>query len=236
MWYKNRLAAFDIETTGIDFSSDEVVTAAVSLVGGGLPAEDHDWVVNPAVPISEESEELHGISKEFAESNGVLPEVGLEEIIATLADTMNSGIPVVVFNAAFDITMIENQASRYGIRPLTERVEADRFIVIDPFIIDRAAVPKRPGRRTLTSLCRHYSVPFEGVQAHSANEDALAAARLAWRMGDVFKALGALELPELYARQKEWAQTQSESLREYFESIGADKEVLDGWPIFHLPK
>jgi len=42
-WHAGRLAAFDIETTGVNTESDRIVTAAVSVVGGGLGA----WVSNP---------------------------------------------------------------------------------------------------------------------------------------------------------------------------------------------
>ncbi len=50
-WRLGRLAAFDIETTGVDYESDRVVTAAVSLLGDDRPVENHEWLVNSGIVI-----------------------------------------------------------------------------------------------------------------------------------------------------------------------------------------
>ena len=42
-WHNGRLAAFDIESTGVNPQSDRIVTATVSVVGGGGPGGAGAW-------------------------------------------------------------------------------------------------------------------------------------------------------------------------------------------------
>src|SRR4051794_3644780 len=59
-WQHGRLVAFDIETTGVRPTVDRIVTAAVAVVGGGLPSEHHDWLVDPGVEIPAGATAVHG--------------------------------------------------------------------------------------------------------------------------------------------------------------------------------
>jgi DNA polymerase-3 subunit epsilon len=65
-WHTKRLAAFDIETTGVNPESDRIVTAAVSLLGGGQPAEHLSWLVDPGIEIPAGASSVHGITTERA--------------------------------------------------------------------------------------------------------------------------------------------------------------------------
>lgn len=59
---KNDLAVFDIESTGLDVSSDRIVEIAVLKITPS--GEQQEWIkrLNPEMPISSESTEIHGIS------------------------------------------------------------------------------------------------------------------------------------------------------------------------------
>jgi DNA polymerase-3 subunit epsilon len=73
-----RLAAFDIETTGIDCESDRIVTAAVTLAGGGRPLESHAWLVDPGIEIPAGATAVHGVSTERARAEGRSPAEAVE--------------------------------------------------------------------------------------------------------------------------------------------------------------
>jgi DNA polymerase III subunit epsilon len=233
-WHNGRLAAFDVETTGIDPESDRIVTAAVSVVGGGLPPESGAWLLDPGVPIPAGATNVHGITTEQARAEGRPAAEAIEEIVGALAAQLQGGAPVIAFNARFDLTCLDREARRHGIVPLVERVGgAAGMIVVDPFILDKRLDRFRRGRRTLGAVCEHYRVPL--TDAHAANADALAAARLAWRIAQAYAELQDLDLRALHAQQIGWAAEQAASLAEYFRGQGRHEHVEPAWPIVPLP-
>lgn len=229
-WHRGRLAAFDIETTGTDPESDRIVTAAVSLLGGGLPDEHHSWLVDPGIDIPEGAAAVHGVSTERARTEGGDAAEAVEQITALLAEQVLAGVPIVAFNARFDLTILDREARRHGTAPLIDRVGGpERILVVDPHILDKHFDRYRKGKRTLDAVCSNYRVPLEA--AHDANADALAAARLAFRLASSIPELGALQLRELHASQVAWAAEQAASLEEYFRSRGRDERVQREWPL-----
>jgi len=175
-WYAERLAAFDIETTGVDPECDRIVTAAVSLVGGGQPAEHLSWLVDPGIEIPSDASAVHGITTERARAEGRIAGEAVDEITTVLADQLRQGVPIVAFNARFDLTILDREASRAGVAPLLDRVGGpDGLLVVDPLILDKHFDRFRRGKRTLGTVCAHYGVALD--EAHAANDDALAAAR-----------------------------------------------------------
>lgn len=227
-WHHGRLAAFDIESTGVDPTSDRIVTATVSLVGGGLPTESTSWMADPGVPIPEGAARVHGITTEMAQAQGRPSHDVVEEIVELLAAQVAAGVPVVAFNARFDMTMLDREARRHGIVPLSER--DGELLVIDPLIIDKQLDTYRKGKRTLTAVCERYKVPFSDAEAHAADADAIAAARVAWRMGQEYDELN-VGLKELHASEIIWAADQAESLEQYFRSQGKNETIEREWPI-----
>jgi DNA polymerase-3 subunit epsilon len=233
-WHTRRLAAFDIETTGIDCEADRIVTAAVSLVGGGLPSELRSWLVDPGVPIPAEATAVHGITTERARAEGRAPAEVVEEIVGVLAAQLQAGVPIVAFNARFDLTYLDREARRHGVRPLLERVGGpEGMLVVDPHVLDKYVDRFRRGKRTLTAVCEHYRVRLD--MAHAAGSDAIAAARIAWRMGQAFSELADAELRMLHAQQIVWAAEQAASLEDHFRAQGRPETVERAWPIVPAP-
>jgi DNA polymerase III subunit epsilon len=229
-WHLGRLAAFDIETTGVDPAHDRIVTAAVSVVGGGRPSDHHAWLVDPGIEIPAAASAVHGITTECARAEGQSPAKAVEEIAAILAEQLRDGVPVIAFNARFDLTILDREAHRHGLQPLLSRVGgATGMLVVDPHVLDKQFDRFRPGKRTLTAVCEHYRVPLDG--AHAAGADALAAARLAYRLGSTVEELRDLDLRVLHREQISWAAEQAASLQDYFQRQGRDERVEGAWPV-----
>lgn len=229
-WHTGRLAAFDIETTGVDPESDRIVTTAVSVVGDGLAAEHHSWLVDPGIDIPAGATSVHGITTERARAEGRSPDEAVDEITTALADQLQQGVPVIAFNARFDLTILDREARRHGLRPLLDRVGGpDGMLVVDPYVLDRQFDRFRRGKRTLGAVCEHYRVALDEV--HAATADALAAARLAFRLGATVTELRDIDLGVLHREQVSWAAEQAASLEEYFRQQGRDEHVEGAWPI-----
>lgn len=229
-WHTGRLAAFDVETTGADPKSDRIVAAAISLVDAQPPGEHHAWLVDPGIEIPAGAVEVHGITTERARAEGRDPGEAVEEITGLLAEQVLGGVPVVAFNARFDLTILDREARRRGVVPLLDRVGGtEGMLVVDPYVLDKQFDRFRKGKRTLQAICRHYRVPFDA--AHVANADALAAARVAYRLGSIVPELRELDLRDLHRKQISWAAKQATLLEEYFRGQGRDEQVEGAWPI-----
>jgi DNA polymerase-3 subunit epsilon len=227
-WHHGRLAAFDIESTGVDPQNDRIVTATVSVVGGGEPPVSTSWLADPGVEIPEGASRVHGVTTEQARAEGRPAAEVVGEIVEQLAQQVALGVPVVAFNARYDLTMLDREARRHGVVPLSDR--GSPLYVVDPLIVDKELDKYRKGKRTLTAVCAVYDVELSEDDAHAADADAIAAARVAWRLGERYSEL-TLPLDQLQAAQVGWAAEQAASLEDYFRRQGKDEVVEREWPI-----
>lgn len=228
-WHLGRLCGFDLETTGVDLEQDRIVTAAVVQCGGKHPTTSTTWLANPGVDIPEGAAAVHGITTEQAQAEGQPAGQVVQQVVQALAQAFNAGIPIVAMNAPFDLTMLDREARRHRVFPLAD-YEEGRLRVIDPRILDKQVDRYRSGKRTLTDLCAHYEVPLDG--AHSADADALAACRVAWRLGCRYPKLAELDLDALHKAQVEWAAEQAVSFQAHLRSKGQTEAIIDGsWPL-----
>lgn len=223
-WHTGRMAGFDIESTGPDPLTARIVTACIVQCGGDQPVNAANWLTDvDGEMIPDEAAAIHGISTEQARAEGVPLAEAVTEIIAGLTQAILSGIPIVAMNARYDLTLLDREAERLGLAALPAGP------VIDPFVIDKQVDKYRPGKRTLTALCQHYAVPLDA--AHSADADAIAACRVAWRQGAQHPALSLMTLDELHTAQTKWAAEQAASLQEYFRKKDPQAVVEGAWPI-----
>ncbi|MER6832655.1 exonuclease domain-containing protein [Streptomyces cellulosae] len=222
-WHLGRLAGFDLETTGVDVENDRIVTACVVQCGGKHPTQSATWLADPGIEIPEGAAKVHGITTERARAEG-RPAAALVECVLT-------GQPVVAMNASFDLTIVDREARRHGVQPLVDIVGGD-LRVVDPRVLDKKIDPYRRGGRKLEDLCRTYDVRLDG--AHSADADAIAACRVAWRIACKEPRIGGASLEQLHGWQVEWARQQAESLADYFRRTPGKESWADGvrgdWP------
>ena len=221
-----RVGVFDLETTGVDVSTDRIVTAHVGVLDAkGRQIAARSWIADPGIPIPDGAAAIHGFTTERVRRDGRPSAEVVAEIAGSLRALLTQGVPVVAYNASYDFSLLFHECLRHGIEPLQ-----DPSPVIDPLVIDKAVDRYRRGKRTLEVVAEHYSVTLDG--AHEASADAIAAGRVAQALARRF------DLPpsasELHTQQIGWARTQAESLTEYFISIGRiDSETtIDGtWPV-----
>ncbi|GCD46151.1 3'-5' exonuclease [Streptomyces paromomycinus] len=227
-WHLGRLAGFDLETTGPDPETARIVTACVVQCGGSQPTQAATWLTNvDGHEIPDEAAAIHGVTTERARAEGVALRAAVEQILDALGQVVLAGVPVVAMNARYDFTVLDREARRYGMKPLTDHLAETR--VVDPFVIDKAVDKYRRGSRKLTALCEHYEVRLDG--AHSADADAIAACRVAWRQGTRYAQLSAMSLDELHTAQVAWAAEQAASLQEYFRRKDPAAVVEGAWPV-----
>ncbi len=233
-WHDGPMLAFDTETSGIDPTQEFIVTAAlVRLVPGEEPRKQL-WLLQPPAgrEIPEGAKAIHGITTEHAREHGAPRAQSLKQIRGVIVGWLRSYRPLVAFNASYDCTVLEHELAREGLATVTAQA-GQFFPVIDPHVIDKH-VSYRKGSRKLESTCEFYSVRIDG--AHDATHDAIAAARVAWRLGASNGRIGALSLAELHAEQVAWRLEQMDSLRLYFEQRGQQHDGCDpSWPVRSTP-
>ncbi|MBM4480805.1 3'-5' exonuclease [Rhodococcus hoagii] len=219
-WTAAPMAAFDLETTGPIPTNARIVTAHLALIDGKVTS-GRNWLLNPQQGIPEGATAVHGITTEHAREHGQDYATGYDEIRQALTAAWDSGHAVVAFNAAYDLTIIDREGVRLGYAPL------EVGLVIDPFVIDRAVDPYRKGKRTLEATCKVYGVRLD--DAHSASGDALAAARLAWKMARKFPKLAEIDV---MAWQSEANAKRQSEFATYLRREGKDASDVNGdWPM-----
>lgn len=222
------IGVFDLETTGIDVTSDRIVSAHVGLLdASGEAVRARDWLADPGIDIPAAATAVHGITNGRARADGHAAPRVIAEVIDALRAMLDAGVPVVAYNASYDFSLLKHEAIRHGIAPLI-----DPAPVIDPLVLDKTYDRWRRGKRTLAAVAAHYAVRLDG--AHDARADAVAAGRVAQALAAQFHPRLPTTVSELHTSQIAWARAQAASLTEYFVSIGRidPADELDGrWPI-----
>ncbi|MFJ1705191.1 3'-5' exonuclease [Kitasatospora sp. NPDC088346] len=230
-WYEGPLASFDTETTGVDVESDRIVSAALVLQPApGLPARTTSWLADPGVPIPDGARAVHGISDEHVRAHGRPARAVVGEIARALAEQAAAGVPVVVMNAPYDLTLLDRELRRHRGGSLADSLAGTELLVLDPWVLDKHVDRYRKGRRTLTDLCAHYDVSLVG--AHDAGVDAAAALQLVRALGSRHpERLGAVTPGELHLRQAVWHAAQARGLQRWFDRSGTPERVDFSWPL-----
>lgn len=226
-WHSGPFLAVDTETTGTDVESDRIVTATTVLIQPGEQPQVTSWLIDPGVPIPAEATAVHGITDDHVLAHGRPPVECVDEIAAALIEAWGRGIPVLAFNAAFDLTILDREMRRHLGASLSPG------LVLDPFVIDKH-VSYRRGKRTLTAQCEHYGVRHDG--AHDATADAVAAARVLWRIAQRYPSVAGKTVAELHDAQVGWAAEQAASFRDYLVKQGRTDDLPHGeWPMRAWP-
>ncbi|TGB07996.1 3'-5' exonuclease [Streptomyces sp. MZ04] len=230
-WHRELLIGFDLETTGTDPSEARIVTGAVIEVKADEVLGRKEWLADPGVEIPPDAVAVHGISNERAAADGRPAAEVADAIAGVLVSYWRAGVPVVAYNATFDLSLLSAELRRHGLPSLRERLGgAEPAPVIDPYTIDRSVERYRKGKRNLEAVCTEYGVVLES--AHDAMSDALAAARLATAIATRHPKLAAVGPAELHRRQIEWYAEWAADFQNFLRGKGnADAVVESAWPL-----
>ncbi|MEU6843246.1 3'-5' exonuclease [Streptomyces sp. NPDC046716] len=230
-WHRELLIGFDLETTGTDPREARIVTGAVIEVRDGTVLGHRTWLADPGVPIPDEAVAVHGISTERASAEGEPADRVADAIATVLVGYWLTGVPVVAYNATFDLTLLSAELARHGLPSLRERLGgAEPGPVVDPYTIDRSVDRYRRGKRNLEAVCTEYGVTLDS--AHDASADALAAALLARAIGERHTKVAALGPAELHRKQVEWYADWATDFQKFLRKKGETDAVVDPmWPI-----
>lgn len=230
-WADGPLLGFDTETTGVRPTLDRLVTAAlVSRPGTGGAEKVSTWLADPGVEIPQAAASVHGITTEHARAHGRPMEEVLEEVASALAAAMGALTPVVAFNAAYDLTLMEHELARHGLPTLRERLGRDLGPVIDPLVLDRAVDRFRKGKRRLADMCEVYGVST-GDDLHTAEVDVAATLDVLTAMARAHPELSAMSLRELHTYQVRAHRAWAESFNEWLSRSGRTPDADPSWPL-----
>ncbi|MGW4913050.1 exonuclease domain-containing protein [Streptomyces sp. NPDC004270] len=233
-WHQELLIGFDLETTGTDPREARIVTGAVIEVRAGQELGRREWLADPGVEIPADAVAVHGISNERAAAEGRPADQVADALADVLTGYWKTGVPVVAYNATFDLTLLSAELRRHGLPSLSDRLGGlDPAPVIDPYTIDRWVDRYRRGKRNLEAVCAEYGITL--VAAHNASADALAAARLAGAIAERHPKIAALGPAELHRRQVEWYAEWAADFQQFLRRKGEADAVVDGeWPLREL--
>jgi DNA polymerase-3 subunit epsilon len=223
------MATLDLETTSAQPDDARIVTACVAFAGGGQPTETRTWLAATDVDIPEAATAVHGITTEYAREHGEDPAQVVKAVLAIVYHAWAEGLPVVIFNAAYDLTVLSAEVRRHGGPGLDVAGP-----VVDPFVLDRTVDKYRKGSRTLTACCEHYRVKLDG--ANDAVADAIAAARVAWAIAQRYPDIAAMNLSHLHEAQAGWHAERQADFAAYLRRTGKPADDVCGdWPMRPYP-
>lgn len=238
-WLSGKVHGFDLETTGTDVETDRIVTGTFITVSAKGMESATSWLANPGVEIPEGAAKVHGITTEHARAHGRPSAEVVDEMWDRLSAAWEAREPVVIYNAPYDITMLDREmrrhlGSKFGIGEVGP--------VIDPLVCDKRLEKfvRGKGGRKLINTCARYSIVLTDDDAHTSEGDTLAACRLAWKMG-ARAPINGLSLDELQEAQRDWHRAQTLDFAGYLRKQGKPEDAArvaaeaGQWPLRPLP-
>ncbi len=211
--------ALDAETTGTDPETARLVQVCL---GRSLGAGD--WtpltrIVRTEVP--DEAAKIHGITTERAMAEGG----DLADVLSTAVLPHLYDAPLVGHNLAYDLTVLDRECRRVGL----DGLDPSRLTVIDTLVLGRRIDRSTAGTR-LESIAGRHGIKLD---AHKADEDALASLKLLYALIDEDDMLGLVDVADLQGLQARWyhAQTLSRYYRRRGSGYYETAEPSTEWPL-----
>ncbi len=154
-----RKLILDTETTGLDYENDRIIECAcLELINDHYTEERFHNYYNPGgVVISQQSEEIHGLSNAFLTKFKTF-EDSIDNFLEFVGDSQ-----IIAHNAQFDISMINSALKRKN---------KDQIDMSKVLCTLELAKKKFPGsKNNLNALCRRFNVSLESREKHGALTD-----------------------------------------------------------------
>jgi DNA polymerase-3 subunit epsilon len=175
-----RIVVFDVESTGKDRATDQIIEICLQL-GIGTSAESRTWRIRPSVEIHAEATRVHGITAEDLATCLPFADVALE-----FRPLLEEAEVIIGFNVAFDLDMLQAEISRAKMPPIDLSAK---------HLVCALRLWHHVEPRTLVAAHEKFcGEPM--IDAHQASADVAATARVLTAMLETF-GLADKEWPEI---------------------------------------
>ena len=218
-WLDPGFIAFDTETTGTNPESDRIVTAAAVHFRDGQPVESRSWLLRIDIPIPPRATEVHGITDDMSQSQGIDQADALAEIHAFL--TANN-LPLVAFNSSFDIAMLNMNMKRLNLPAFTEPNSPP---IICPYVLDKQfnKYVRGKNQRRLMPTIERYGLTFDEANWHGAEADATITGQLLLAELNAYEQLHELSPQELSEQVDLWRAQQDAEFQAWLAAKRAEE-------------
>lgn len=218
-WLNPGFIAFDTETTGTDPESDRIVTAAAVHFRDGQPVESRSWLLRIDIPIPPRATEVHGITDDMSQSQGIEQAAALAEIYAFLT---SNNLPLVAFNSSFDIAMLNMNMKRLNLPALTEPSSPP---IICPYVLDKQfnKYVRGKNQRRLMPTIERYGLTFDEANWHGAEADATITGQLLLAEFAAYEQLHELSPQELSEQVEQWRAQQDAEFQAWLAAKKAEE-------------
>ena len=165
-WQEMPLVIIDFETTGTDPAHDRILEIGFVGFEGGRVTFREGLLINPEMPVPEESRAVHGITDEELAGAPTF-----REAFPKVLELLERRLPV-AYNASFDRGFLHAELRRLGDEPQCRELPPalrDDVVWVDPLVWAREVLKDEKSRK-LSAVAEHYGIPLE--QAHRAAGDA----------------------------------------------------------------
>ncbi|MCI8893101.1 MAG: DNA polymerase III subunit epsilon [Lachnospiraceae bacterium] len=154
--YVEDYVIFDLETTGVRPTADEIIEISAIRVKNHLAAEEYTTLVNPQIHIPASATAINHITDEMVK-NAPLLEEAMKSFLAFIGDHILVGHNI----HSFDMNFIQAASLRF----FESEIKND---YIDTLYMARQCLPQLPHHR-LTDLAEYFHISTQG--AHRALND-----------------------------------------------------------------
>ena len=165
------IIAFDLETTGTNTSTDQIVQIAYGYYEKGELKDTVTKLFKPTIAINPGAQRVHGISMEKLQN-----EPYFKSNAAEIRDIFSKADGLMGYNVGFDISVIQAEFERAGV----PKLDLNNVAIYDAYLI----WTKHEGRSLSHAVERFLGKSMEG--AHDALADITATANVFDKMVDEF--------------------------------------------------
>ena len=189
-WFDIPLAVFDLETTGKDTGSCQIIEIGIVQFYRGEVVKTLNWLVDPECEIPEEVVNITHITQ--ADVDG---QPKIEEIIPDILEAF-AGHAIVAYNIGFDRTILTRKLKEFGYEWPEENP------CLDPLVFAAHLYPNE--RNKLGMVAERLGISLEG--AHRAYNDAEATGKVLYAFRDRLPP----DLETLLVLQSQWERENEE--------------------------
>ena len=214
-WFDLPLAVFDLETTGFDHETCQIIEIGIVQFLRGEVVNVYDWLIDPECQLPQEIVELTHIQQSDVDGQPKFKEIAPKVLEAF------SGHGIVAYNIGFDRPFLTHKLEQLGLQWPSDNP------TIDPLVFATHFWPTQ--RNKLGMVAERLNVSLEG--AHRACNDAEATGKVLYAMRDklppdlenllIVQAQWDVENKERFAWKKNKSRNEDNGLNALVSSAGA---------------